>query len=615
MVARLATGDAVMRWFCLGAVASVASVVAQGASAQPVTAPYTATPRQVAAATLLLPFTTLNASAAGRAALAGNLATSIAVNSGADAARRAIGLNDIQIDGAYGWQLTDGLGARIAAAYNGLLEIHGGPDGTPAAVKPADPRLDTIARAFTGFTGVSGGASAFTKTFYANGKFGNTQPVTNIGLPSGGRFNSYDTAYLPQTPPTPAIPLNPNGDSRPYQVRPAAIDPLAGKYNAKLTANSAFPSGHQTYGMTEALLEAMAVPERFQQEVTRGTDYGYSRVVVGAHYALDVIGGRILATQQVARILNDDPAYSEPNANRAVFEAFAAAFRGVIADACGASVGACAATPDTGRFADYARDKAGYTYRLTYGLPPVGPTDLAPVVPAGAEVLLETRFPYLGAEQRRAVLASTEIASGGALDDGSGWARLNLFAAGGGYGAFEGVVTVAQKPGEADAFTNDIGGAGGLAHSGEGVLRLTGANSYAGGTTIGGGRLVAASDTALGHGDVSVGGGVLRVEHALRIEGRYRQTGGGLDLAAQPGGRPALTIARTAKLGGTLDVDLGRAGTRRSERNLIAYAAHSGRFASVAYSGLARGYGARLTYGARGVSVSVTPLSRRHARG
>jgi len=593
----------------------VAIIVAQGAAAQPSTAPYTATPRQVAAATLLMPFTTFDASTAGRAALAGNLATTILVNGGADAARRRIATDDIQIDGAYGWQFTDGLGSRISNAYNGLLDIHLGADGTPAAPKSADPRLDTIARAFTGFTGISGGASAFAKTFFANGKFGNTQPITNVALPAGGRFNSYDTAYLPQTPPTPSIPLNPNGDSRPYQVRPAAIDQFAQQYNGKLTANSAFPSGHQTYGMTEALLEAMAVPERFQQEVARGTDYGYNRVVVGAHYALDVIGGRILATQQVARILNDDPDYNGPNASRAVFDQFAAAFRGVIADACGASIAVCAASPDSGRFADYARDRAGYTYRLTYGLPATGPIDLAPVVPPGAEVLLVTRFPYLSAEQRRAVLASTEIASGAPLDDGSGWARLNLFAAGGGYGAFTGAVTIAQDKGGEDRFTNDIGGAGSLTLAGRGVLTLTGANSYSGGTSVRGGRLIAASATALGTGDVAASGGVLRLARPLRVAGSYRQTGGELELEAQPGNRADLTVARGAVLGGALAVDLGRAGARRSVRALIAYAEHQGRFTTVDYIGLARGYGARLVYGAGGVSVSVAPLSRRRARG
>ena len=49
-------------------------------------------------------------------------------------------------------------------------------------------------------------------------------------------------------------------------------------------------------------------------------------------------------------------------------------------------------------------------------------------VPKGAEVLLETRFPYLNADQRRWILYSTGLPSGYVfLDDAEGWGRLNLY--------------------------------------------------------------------------------------------------------------------------------------------------------------------------------------------
>lgn len=64
-------------------------------------------------------------------------------------------------------------------------------------------------------------------------------------------------------------------------------------------------------------------------------------------------------------------------------------------------------------------------------------------VPKGAEVLLETRQPYLDSTQRRWVLATTGLPSGyPVLDDAEGWGRLNLFSAADGYGAFVNNVTV-----------------------------------------------------------------------------------------------------------------------------------------------------------------------------
>src|SRR5205823_66035 len=124
----------------------------------------------------------------------------------------------------------------------------------------------------------------------------------------------------------------------------------------------------------------------------------------------------------------------------------------------------------------------------TYGLPSVGPTDLPPVVPQGAEVLLSTRFPYLSVAQRRDVLATTELPSGVPLDDGSGWARLNLYAAADGYGAFDNPVTVAMNaaltnngtvsPGDPTG-TLSVGGAFAQERSGTFQTQLEGASAGA----------------------------------------------------------------------------------------------------------------------------------------
>ncbi len=221
-------------------------------------------------------------------------------------------------------------------------------------------------------------------------------------------------------------------------------------------------------------------------------------------------------------------------------------------------------TTGADRFADANANRSVYRQRLTYGFPRAGAADAPMTVPKGAEVLLETRLPYLDAEQRRVVLRTTGISSGyPLLDDAEGWGRLDLVAAADGYGEFRGNVIIdmdAAKGGfyAQDRWRNDIGGNGKLVKRGTGTLILTGQNSYTGGTQLEGGTLEADSDAALGSGTVYVVNGNL-VDHApaaLTIGGDYAQLGAGtLTVDLGPDGSGRVVVHGTATIvGGQLHV-------------------------------------------------------------
>ncbi|MFF5847075.1 phosphatase PAP2 family protein [Streptomyces massasporeus] len=312
-----------------------------------------------------------------------------------------------------------------------------------------------------------------------------------------------------------------------------------------------FPSGHTNAFHLAGLAFAYAVPERFQELVTRAFELSHTRIMSGMHSTVDVIGGRIMATALTAATLAD-PANAELKAAaRAQALAYFTQRTGTTADT----------------LYDYAHPGAGDAYadreansravgpRLTYVLPRRGRKDPL-TVPKGAEVLLETRLPYLSAAQRREVLRTTALPSGYVLLDGfEQWGRLNLFAAADGYGAFDRDVTVTLDAAAggfhaADSWRNDIEGDGGLTKRGSGTLTLAGHNRYRGGTVLEAGTLVAAAPNALGEGDVRVTGGTLRAAEVLRVRGSYVQEGEStLELPLRRNHGPALTVGRRVLLG------------------------------------------------------------------
>lgn len=369
-----------------------------------------------------------------------------------------------------------------------------------------------------------------------------------------------------------------------------------------------FPSGHTNGAYLAALALAYAVPERYQELLTRASALGDNRIVAGMHSTVDVMGARLMATAHAAAILND-PANAALKANGyAQAQRYLQARTGTTANTFFAA--AHSAPLDSDPYTDPAANRAAYLFRMTYGLPRVGTASQSASVPKGAEVLLETRLPYLDAAQRRAVLKTTALDSGfPVLDDPEGWGRLNLVAAADGYGALSGDVQVnmdASRGGfnASDLWRNDISGAGQLIKRGSGQLRLSGTNTYAGGTWVQAGTLEGDSAQAFGRGDVYISGGTLVSDApgVAQIAGRYgQQAAATLDLRLE-GDQDILKVGGDVVLaGGTLNVVLAQAPAAGQVVPVIQARTVQGRFDRVTVNGAA----AEATYTASGVQVRV----------
>ena len=70
----------------------------------------------------------------------------------------------------------------------------------------------------------------------------------------------------------------------------------------KLRTNSSYPSGHTTMGWGLALVLAEINPNRQDEILKRGYEYGESRVIVGFHYQSDVDHARILTSALINRL-------------------------------------------------------------------------------------------------------------------------------------------------------------------------------------------------------------------------------------------------------------------------------------------------------------------------
>lgn len=218
---------------------------------------------------------------------------------------------------------------------------------------------------------------------------------------------------------------------RPFLIQGNSIhlvpDDVVVKDNHPYSADAgSFPSGHTNTGYTDALLMAQMIPERFDALVTRGARYGYSRIVLGVHYPLDVMGSRMVAERNVAHYLNDAK-------YRALFNEARDQLRTALEKECGTTLAECVKT--AGKDDPY-RDPAMrdfYHFTMTYDLPQHKGEKQTLTVPDGAEVLLEAALPNLSAAQRRALMVKTALPAGyplsGTTADQQFWQRVNLPAA------------------------------------------------------------------------------------------------------------------------------------------------------------------------------------------
>ena len=399
-------------------IAAAASIGAAQAQTQTL-----ATPLNVNAINLTLPFTQL----LGTTTINQNLTTAISINNNSTAFQRGQAIIDNTITTDNGVVLSDALGSKMSAIWNGV--------NSQAANGATTTFSNNLLQLFRQINAISQDDSGKAKNFLADGSangsvfvnnnnlaLGKTAtsntPITNISLPANGTFNVYDKAYNP-----PAATANRTGNSRPIQVSPDSIarfsapnyfgvvesnTDIAGGVNGNvgtgLFADAADPSGHSTFGYTTSLLFAMLVPERYSQFMARASEFGNSRVVLGVHYPLDVILGRVIGTYDVVQMLNNNPKYTNftvgdvttTNNFQTVFTAAQTDVRNLLQTGCGSDLATCSATSTPDRFSNAAQNQADYIARLTYGLLTLSfaqaPREQAPAGEPDASILLATLY-------------------------------------------------------------------------------------------------------------------------------------------------------------------------------------------------------------------------------
>jgi hypothetical protein len=407
----------------------------------------------------LAPVTVLSNTDLGNAALGANYTVTGGIQTGVIAQPTLLpfaeqqqqALRDVFITGRNLAQLADGMGTTLGAAYLARAHYIDRQHFTNLSQAIAD----VIAYANATTSANSGSAKFFFANETTDGKTPAPAEVIAILARLGGSPDMFGRAYgLPAGAPG----ADPYGNSRPFQTEPSLTRIVGFDYfhspadnivynrgpMMNLVKSPSYPSGHTTYGYTGAILLAVLVPERYPEMIVRGAEYGNDRIIVGAHYAMDVLAGRTLALHDMAHLLANDPAYvGQSLLGAPVINDFQAAVRKARADMTAALQTGCAnmmevcAGEDTGRFSDPAADEGFYAVTQNYDLPVVYLKNVGAVEDVGKQApeagyLLTVAFPSLTLEQADKILTETEGPGGSFLDDGSSfgvYSRLNLYAA------------------------------------------------------------------------------------------------------------------------------------------------------------------------------------------
>ncbi|MFK3669239.1 glycoside hydrolase domain-containing protein [Leifsonia aquatica] len=202
-------------------------------------------------------------------------------------------------------------------------------------------------------------------------------------------------------------------------------DNKTGGYDG-LAGSGSYPSGHTFGGYTFGTTMATLLPELAPLLLARASEYGNNRIILGFHYPLDVMGGRMDAQATVAHRWAD-PAFADLML-QAHDELEQVLVQECQANGYGDTLAACSGTPYAGLDDAAATDL--YTQRLDYGFTKVAATGAQVTVPAEAASLLTTAFPDLTDAQRTQILEQTALDSGDPLDltaqGDASWERLNL---------------------------------------------------------------------------------------------------------------------------------------------------------------------------------------------